>query len=59
MAWQLPLEPPPPLGSLVAVQVLESFGPQEYQLTPEVITSRMEAAYGADAAKEVAQHLGS
>jgi hypothetical protein len=40
------------------VQVLESFGPQEYQLTPEVITSRMETAYGADAAKEVAQHLG-
>jgi adenosine kinase len=59
VAWELPLERSAQLGSLVAVQVLESFGPQEYQLTPEVITSRMETAYGADAAKEVAQHLGS
>ncbi len=59
VAWQLPLERSAQLGSLVAVQVLESFGPQEYQLTPEVVTSRMEATYGADAAKEVAQHLGS
>jgi adenosine kinase len=58
VAWQLPLERAAQLGSLVAASVLETVGTQEYQLTPDTLTARFEAAYGPDAAKEVAQHLG-
>ena len=57
VAWQLPLERAAQLGCLVAASVLETVGTQEYQLTPDTLTARFETAYGADAAKEVAQHL--
>jgi adenosine kinase len=57
VAWQLPLERAAQLGCLVAASVLETVGTQEYQLTPDALTGRFETAYGADAAKEVAQHL--
>jgi len=58
VAWQLPLERAAQLGCLVAASVLETVGTQEYQLTPDTLTARFETAYGADAAKEIAQHLG-
>ena len=58
VAWQLPLERAAQLGCLVAASVLETVGTQEYQLTPDALTARFETAYGPDAAKEVAQHLG-
>jgi len=59
VAWQLPLERAAQLGCLVAASVLETVGTQEYQYAPDALTARFEAAYGPDAAKEVAQHLGS
>ncbi len=58
VAWQLPLERAAQLGCLVAASVLESVGTQEYQLTSAALTERFTTAYGQDAAKEVAQHLG-
>ena len=57
VAWQLPLERAGQLGCLVAASVLETVGTQEYQLTSAALTERFAAAYGAEAAKEVAQHL--
>jgi adenosine kinase len=57
VAWQLPLERAAQLGCLVAASLQGTVGTQEYQLTPDTLTARFETAYGADAAKEVAQHL--
>ena len=58
VAWQLPLERAAQLGCLVAASALETVGTQEYQLTSATLTERFATAYGQDAAKEVAQHLG-
>jgi adenosine kinase len=58
VAWQLPLERAAQLGCLVAASVLETVGTQEYQLTSATLTERFTTAYGQDAAKEIAQHLG-
>jgi adenosine kinase len=58
VAWQLPLDRAAQLGCLVAASVLETVGTQEYQLTSATLTERFSTAYGQDAAKEVAQHLG-
>lgn len=41
------------LGSLVAVTVLESVGPQEWTLSREVAFTRLGEAYGPDAAREI------
>jgi len=56
-AWGLPVERAIQLGNLMAVQVLETVGPQEYQPTPKVITERATAAYGEAVAAELAAYL--
>lgn len=45
------------LGSLLATYVIETVGPQEYQLERDSALQRFAGAYGADAAAEVAKHL--
>jgi len=45
------------LGSLVAVLVLESTGTQEWQWDTDVAKTRLAAAYGVDAATEIAAML--
>ncbi len=56
ISWGLGLERAAQLGNIVAVHALESTGPQEYELTPETLIPRLAAAYGAQAAAEVAEH---
>jgi adenosine kinase len=53
----LSLERSAQLGSLVAVLVLESTGTQEWEWNREAATSRLAAAYGDDAAAEIAAVL--
>jgi adenosine kinase len=41
----------------MAVHVLETVGPQEYELKPGPLADRATSAYGDDAAKELVAHL--
>jgi adenosine kinase len=56
VGWGLSLERAAQLGNLVAVQVLETVGTQEYDLKPELAAERLAAAYGQEAAAEIAAH---
>jgi adenosine kinase len=55
-SWGLSLERAAQLGNIVAVHALETTGTQEYQLQPEPLTRRFAAAYGDQAAAQVAEH---
>lgn len=55
-SWGLSLERAAQLGNIVAVHALETTGTQEYQLQPGPLAERFAAAYGAQAAAEVARH---
>ena len=55
-SWGLSLERAAQLGNMVAVHALESTGTQEYQLEPAALTRRFAAAYGDQAAAEIAGH---
>ncbi len=57
VAWGLSLERAAQLGNLMAVQVLETTGTQEYKLTPAELVARCSASYGQAAADEIAAHL--
>jgi adenosine kinase len=56
VGWGLGLERAAQLGNLIAVHALETVGPQEYQLKPGPLAERLEAAYGPDAAADLAGH---
>ncbi len=56
IAWGLPLERAAQLGNMMAVHALETVGTQEYELTPALLAERLTAAYGPQAAAEVAEH---
>jgi len=53
VAWGLSLERAAQLGNMLAVHVLETVGPQEYELKPGPLSERFAAAYGPAAAAEV------
>lgn len=55
-AWGLSTERAIQLGNLMAVHVLETVGPQEYELKPTAFADRAIAAYG-DAAADLTAHL--
>jgi len=55
----LSLERAAQLASLVATLVLEAPGPQEWTWDKDVALQRVSAAYGADAAAEIAEALGA
>jgi adenosine kinase len=57
MAWGLPVDRAVQLGNLMAVHVLETVGPQEYELKPGPLADRAAAAYGDRAAADIAAHL--
>ena len=57
LSWGLDHERCAQLGSLVATFCLETKGTQEYLFDREQFMERFEGAYGADAAREVAQHI--
>jgi adenosine kinase len=56
-AQGLSLERAAQLGSLVAVYVLETDGPQEWRWEPDAALARLAAAYGPEAADEIAAAL--
>lgn len=56
-SWGVGLERACQVGALMATLVVETVGTQEYAFSPSAFTARLGAAYGADAADEVAQHL--
>jgi adenosine kinase len=56
-AWNLSTERAIQLGNLMAVHVLETVGPQEYELKPGPLADRAATAYGDEAAKELLAHL--
>jgi adenosine kinase len=58
VSWGLSLERAAQLGNIIAVHVLETTGTQEYKLSPQALSARVAAAYGDDAAAEVAAHFG-
>ncbi len=57
LAWGLNHERCAQLGSLIATYVIETMGTQEYRFTSAEFLDRFEAAYGAEAASQVAPHL--
>ena len=58
-AWGLSTERAIQLGNLMAVHVLETVGPQEYELKPGPLADRAAGAYGDQAAAEFSAYLGS
>jgi adenosine kinase len=56
-SWGLGLERSAQLGALLATYCLESLGPQEYALDKAAGRERLAAAYGEDAAAEIAAHF--
>jgi adenosine kinase len=57
MAWGLSTERAVQLGNLMAVHVLETVGPQEYDVTAATLADRAKASYGPEAAADIAAHL--
>ncbi|WP_018654869.1 carbohydrate kinase family protein [Actinomadura flavalba] len=57
VSWNLPLERAAQVGNLIAAYVLETAGPQEYTLTRDGFLTRLKAAYGDEAAADIAPHL--
>ena len=56
-AWGLSTERAIQLGNLMAVHVLETVGPQEYELKPGPLADRAAVAYGDQAATELSACL--
>ena len=56
-AWGLSWERAAQVGCLLATMVLETLGPQEYDLQPAEFVTRLRESYGDAAADEVADHL--
>ncbi|MEU1677444.1 carbohydrate kinase family protein [Streptomyces roseifaciens] len=57
VVWQQPYERAAQLGCALATLVLESVGTQEYKPAWSDLLARIEDAYGAQAAREIAPHL--
>ena len=57
LEWGLPLERCAQVGSLLATYVIETKGTQEYELGQRRFLERFEAAYGPEAAADIAPHV--
>ena len=57
IGWGLGLERAAQVGSLVAALVLETVGPQEYEVETEDFAKRIADSYGTEAAAEIRPHL--
>ena len=58
-SWDLSWERSAQVGSLLATLVLETVGPQEYQVRRDDFLKRLDESFGPDAAAEVRPHLAS
>ena len=56
IAWGMSLERAAQLGNMIAVHALETVGTQEYELKPGQLADRLAAAYGPQAAMDIARH---
>ncbi|MEJ3745292.1 carbohydrate kinase family protein [Actinomycetes bacterium KLBMP 9797] len=59
LAWGLGLERAAQVGCLTAALVLETDGPQEYEIQPEAFLKRLAYSYGDAAADEVRPHVAA
>jgi adenosine kinase len=57
ISWGLGLERAAQVGSLVAALVLETVGPQEYEIKGDFFAKRLADSYGDEAAAEVHPYL--
>jgi adenosine kinase len=57
LSWGLGLERAAQVGCLVAALILETVGPQEYEVGRDMFVKRLADSYGDAAAAEVAPHL--
>ena len=57
VSWGLGFERAAQLGNVIAVHVLETTGTQEYELNPDSLSARVAAAYGDEAAADIAAHF--
>jgi adenosine kinase len=57
LGWGVGLERAAQVGSLVAALVLETVGPQEYDVKPDLFLKRLAESYGDAAAAEIQPHL--
>jgi adenosine kinase len=57
ISWGLGLERAAQVGSLIAALVLETVGPQEYDVRTDEFTKRFADSYGEAAAAEIKPHL--
>jgi adenosine kinase len=58
-SWDLSWERSAQVGSLLATLVLETVGPQEYQVRRDDFLKRLDESYGPDAAADVRPHLAT
>ncbi|GAA2363966.1 carbohydrate kinase family protein [Streptomyces cuspidosporus] len=58
LSWDLSLERAAQVGCMLATLVIETLGPQEYELRRGHFTERFAKAYGQEAASEIQPHLG-
>ncbi|MBF9127430.1 carbohydrate kinase family protein [Plantactinospora sp. S1510] len=57
LSWGLSLERSAQVGSLLATLVLETVGPQEYEVRGDLFVKRLAESYGDQAAEDVRPHL--
>lgn len=57
VAWELSPQRSAELGSMMAALVIETMGPQEYELDVDTMIARIDSNYGSDAANDIAKHL--
>jgi adenosine kinase len=57
ISWGLGLQRAAQVGSLVAALVLETVGPQEYEIRGDLFVKRFAQSYGDDAAAEIQPYL--
>ena len=56
--WGLDWDRAAEVGGLLATMVLETVGPQEYEVEPALFAERLAESFGDDCAAEVLPHLG-
>jgi adenosine kinase len=57
LSWRLSLERAAQVGCLLATLVLETVGPQEYQVNGAEFVKRLADSYGDEAAEDIGPHL--
>ncbi|RYE75552.1 MAG: carbohydrate kinase family protein [Myxococcales bacterium] len=57
VTWEMSLERAAQFGCVIAAFVVETVGTQEYKVTPGLLVERMRAAYGDEAAADLAAHV--